>query len=280
MKKCFGIVFILSFSLLHSFAQTPEEIPTEKDNQKDYKNAVRDFGMEHMYRWWNNVSDPPESFTKLSYKQRKLLRENSLIADPEWSVPFLELLQPEAGDKICDLGMGFAHLEEALILQGVDSVTFYGLELDSVFIEISPRVINYAQAFIPFYNAARQVACNCDSIFMQPSEAFEFIPVLSTTESTMLPDASVDKLVIYRTFHHLPEEFIPEMLRILKPGGSIVISDHVTPKENSQRCTDSDDRIYYLTEDEIMRRMEDAGCEFVDLLMPVSGAAHFLFRKP
>lgn len=45
---------------------------------------------------------------------------------------------------------------------------------------------------------------------------------------TGLPDASVDVVLLYDTFHALepPEPVMAELRRVLKPGGALSFSDH------------------------------------------------------
>jgi ubiquinone/menaquinone biosynthesis C-methylase UbiE len=46
--------------------------------------------------------------------------------------------------------------------------------------------------------------------------------------ATGLPDASIDVALLYDVLHHLarPAEVLAELHRVLKPGGTLSVSDH------------------------------------------------------
>ena len=69
-----------------------------------------------------------------------------------------------------------------------------------------------------------------------------------------LPDGSVDTVITTYAFHHVPDEekedAIREMLRVLKPGGKIIIADVMFESEEEKRRIGEMDGITEEIEDE------------------------------
>jgi ubiquinone/menaquinone biosynthesis C-methylase UbiE len=108
----------------------------------------------------------------------------------------LDALAVEAGHCAADVGAGTGFMTEALLERGVAVVA----------IDDSPRMLEVLQAKLG------QVRVECR---------------LSSGQSLPLDTASVDYAVANMYLHHVedPAEAIGEMVRILRPGGALAITD-------------------------------------------------------
>ena len=78
-----------------------------------------------------------------------------------------------------------------------------------------------------------------------------------------LSDGSVDTVTTTYAFHHVPDEekrdAIKEMLRVLRPGGKIVIADVMFKSEAAKRCIGEEDGLAEEIEDEYFATVEGLG---------------------
>ncbi len=108
----------------------------------------------------------------------------------------LQMLQPRPGDVVVDFGCGTGWLSQALGLLGCRPI---GLD-------ISQEALSIARAAVAEH-----------PYLSQRDIRFETI----TEAGIPLPDASVDRVICFDSFHHVADQamYIREFHRILKPGG-------------------------------------------------------------
>jgi ubiquinone/menaquinone biosynthesis C-methylase UbiE len=102
----------------------------------------------------------------------------------------------QAGDVVADVGAGSGFLTEALLAAGAAVIA----------IDQSPAMLDVMRAKFPDAPATYRVV---------------------TAENLPIDDASVDHALANMYLHHVerPPQAIAEMVRIIKPGGSLVITD-------------------------------------------------------
>ncbi|WP_099211995.1 class I SAM-dependent methyltransferase [Thermococcus henrietii] len=78
-----------------------------------------------------------------------------------------------------------------------------------------------------------------------------------------LPDGSVDTVITTYAFHHVPDEekrdAIKEMLRVLRPGGKIIIADVMFESEEAKRLIGEEDGLAEEIGDEYFTTVEGLG---------------------
>lgn len=108
----------------------------------------------------------------------------------------LQMLQPKPGDVVVDFGCGTGWLSQALGLLGCRPIG----------VDISEEALSIARAAVAEH-----------PYLSQRDIRFEAI----TEGGIPLPDASVDRVICFDSFHHVADQamYIREFHRILKPGG-------------------------------------------------------------
>ena len=129
----------------------------------------------------------------LGFKIRDLVRPRSLV---------LKEAAIEPGAKVLDFGCGPGSYGVALARAVGPTGHIYALDLNPAAIRVTKRL------------ASRRKIENLTTIL--------------SDGDTGLPDASVDAVLLYDTFHHLsrPGDILRELHRVLKPGGLLSFSDH------------------------------------------------------
>ncbi|NJE53886.1 class I SAM-dependent methyltransferase [Thermococcus sp. 21S9] len=91
-------------------------------------------------------------------------------------------------------------------------------------------------------------------------EKYGFEPLGGHFLRIPLPDGSVDTVVTTYAFHHVPDEekqdAIREMLRVLRPGGKIIIADVMFKSEEAKMCIGGEDGLTEEIEDEYFATVE------------------------
>ena len=150
----------------------------------------------------------------------------------------------KSGDRVLDVGCGPGYFARML----AEAV---GLDGSVVGIDAAPEMIEYAG------RKARRLA-NCT---FQPGAA----------EALAYPDSSFDVVVSSLMMHHVPEELrlqaVREMWRVLRPGGTLLLSDFTIPERGGWRLVAS---ITGHNGDKWRRRMTPletlvAAADFIDL---------------
>ena len=135
---------------------------------------------------------------KLYLERRKLYKSFGYNVDKEWDF-ILEAAMPLTG-KILEVGTGKGHFALALAKRGYSFVTF----------DISEEEQHFARLNIAYFGLEKQVDFRIED-----------------GERTNFANASFDVVFSVNVIHHLanPYKVIDELIRILVPGGKLVISD-------------------------------------------------------
>ncbi|MPW39228.1 methyltransferase domain-containing protein [Thermococcus sp. 101 C5] len=84
-----------------------------------------------------------------------------------------------------------------------------------------------------------------------------------------LPDETADAVISTYAFHHVPdeekEEAIKEMLRILKPGGALIIADVMFESEDEKRRIGEEDEVLEEVLEEYFATLDHLGTIFEKL---------------
>ncbi len=127
----------------------------------------------------------------------------STLGRDSWQRPadVVEALELQPGDRVADLGAGegyfVPHLSEAVGAEG----RVYAVDVDDEVVEA------LAQRF--------------------PPESTNVETVLAKLEDPMLPDGSLDLVLIVNTYHHIEDRpaYFRKLKRDLRPGGRVAVID-------------------------------------------------------
>lgn len=145
-----------------------------------------------------------ESFER---EDRDVFRHRQAIVDA---------LNLEPGQTVADIGAGTGGFLSLLHDKIGDAGKVYAVEISEVFVDYITQRAN-------------------DEGLTQVEA------ILNTQESTMLPDNSVDVLLLVNVYHHLenPQILLTDFKRVLKPGGTLAIVDFdKVPGESSEWIMD------------------------------------------
>ncbi len=127
-------------------------------------------------------------------------------------IDYGKVLDIQKFDSVLSIGAGSGS-REYIYAMNLDSITFYLEDLDTSC--CSQEKIN--NTYLPYY----------------ASQGITFTSVFKTvsgTETTVnLPDESVNKVLIYKVYHHFnkDKEMMSEAYRVLIPSGKLIIGEHV-----------------------------------------------------
>jgi demethylmenaquinone methyltransferase/2-methoxy-6-polyprenyl-1,4-benzoquinol methylase/phosphoethanolamine N-methyltransferase len=122
----------------------------------------------------------------------------------------IELANIQPGEKVLDVGCGTGNLTLAALFKAGTNGTVYG-------IDASPEMIEVAKK-----KASRSA----------PEIVFE----VGLIEKLAFPDTTFDVVISRLAIHHLPDDLkragFAEILRVLKPGGHVLIADFLQPSNH------------------------------------------------
>jgi|GEM_PF-2617449 SAM-dependent methyltransferase len=256
-----------------------QDLPKDDEDEILWKfeRAHRAWLSKNIQPWTWPSQDAPPGFKQLSDSQRNMLQGEANSPDIQYVDLLLEQMQLEAGDTLIDFGCGMGHVESLLLTNGLPPVQIYGLDIDSWALEVAPRVVNWAFSFMSFYNASQKIMDPNSSDTLSIPQGFGFHPILINGDEAGIPEHFARHLMCIRTLHHLPAEAIEQMVSLVKPGGRIYIMDNVAKKSGKSKCRDGE-VTFYLTREEIVQRMADAGCELVEELELDKSGGLFVFE--
>lgn len=276
------IAWIMIIFPLCLAAQDEEEVSPEKQ-KRQYQRMIENSAFYNLQEYWLHDGDPSEFFAGLSWKHQTYLDWQSTRLKRNIVQSQLELMPFAAGDVVVDIGVGNGSYEAQLMLEGVDHVTFYGLDVDSTVLSLVQPLLDCITHFIPFHNSVMAYVGEKDmSKHIYLPESFSMVTVQNTYESTTLASDFADKMICIRTVHHLSDEFLMDMYRTLKPGGELCIVDRCAKKPNKSKCEEGekgDPVVYYLTSNQIVERLEGVGFRLTHEDYPQSHAGVFVFEK-
>ena len=120
----------------------------------------------------------------------------------------IELAKVKPGDRVLDVACGTGNLTLTAQSYVGPAGKVYGIDAASEMIEVAQK------------KAARSA----------PEVIFE----VGLVEKLAFPDATFDVVISRLAIHHLPDDLKPrafaEILRVLKPGGHLLIADFTPPK--------------------------------------------------
>lgn len=277
------MVWIMIFFPLCLAAQEEEEDISPEKLKRRYQRMIDNSAYYNLQEYWLHDGDPSEFFAGLPRQHKTYLDWQSTRLTRSIVQSQLELMPLAAGDIVVDIGIGNGSYEAQLMLEGVDHVQFYGLDVDTTVLSFVQPLLNCIIHFIPFHNSIMEYVGDTDMgghIYLP--EGFGMTTVQNTYESTTLANDFADKMICIRTVHHLSDDFLKDMYRTLKPGGELCIVDRCAKKPNKSKCEEGekgDPVVYYLTRDQIVERLEAVGFLLTNEDYPQPHAGVFVFQK-
>ena len=218
------------------------EIQATRKPVIDPKELIAELTLEEL----NGLSD--DYYQRLPLPEYQMAKPFSMVAETGEILTLLGMLlqglRMRPGLRVLDFGAGTCWLSKMIWQMGCSVVA----------LDVSPRALDMGRRLWKDF-----------PVPLPPPTTIEFLPYDGQTIA--LPDASVDRILCFDAFHHVPnpDQVLAEMARILAPGGLIGMSEplgaHSSTAESQREM-----RVYGVLENDIdfeglCRQLRDRGLE-------------------
>ena len=172
--------------------------------------------------------------------------------DEEQPDKVIAAMELKPGQMVADIGVGTGFFARRMAKLVAPEGVVYG-------VEIQPEMLEFLKDY-----------CSRDKIE-------NVKPVLGAENSSHLPDASVDWILLVDTYHEFQDApaMLADMHRALKPGGKVALIEYRLLGDTAKHIKEE----HRMSVKQVLAEWQPAGFELVDLLEFLPAQHYFIFRK-